>query len=343
MSEHKEHTPLSASRIKTLENCSFLYYCNYILRIPQSTNLGATKGSVVHEVFETLLDSKYKEDYDIIVEAGTTKASQFIYNKIVELMLEEKMDPKEYQHIDEMILVGLKNDFFVEGSILLAPEYKFDITNEENTIRIKGFLDKPVIKDDKIIIYDYKSSKKKYEGEEKDSNIQGLVYSLVAKKIWPTLKPVIKFIFLQFPDDPIITLEFRDTTLKGLEKYLEMIQEKINNFTEKDAKQNMAADKIPKDGGFNGNLLCGRAKYAGQLKKDGTLMYSCVYKWPFSYYVSLKDGKIMNSDFNKDSLEVKDGEIIEKRNFEGCPRFQQTLNNFQKASIQDFPNALNDF
>ena len=43
---------LSASRIKTLETCSWSYWCNYHLRVPQKQNEGALRGTVCHLAFE---------------------------------------------------------------------------------------------------------------------------------------------------------------------------------------------------------------------------------------------------------------------------------------------------
>ena len=349
MSEEKkiEHTPLSASRIKQFQTCSWSYARNYIDRIPQLGNSGSAKGSIAHEVFELLLDSKYKVEYDKIVAQNTIKASDVIYKLVFESVDKNPIlinKEKELKHIEEMILVGLNHDFFVEGGKLISAEYKFDIENEDKSVRLRGFLDKASIKDDKMIVYDYKSSKKKFSGEDLSSSIQGLAYSFVAKRLWPHLRPVIRFVFLQFPKDPIQELEFNEATLKGFEEFLRYIQVKIDNFTEKDAKENFAADKKPSGEGFDGSLNCGFSKYPGQMKKDGSgPIFSCQYKWELDYFVSLKDGIITNSSFKEEELVLKDGETIEKRRYFGCPRFNNTIKNFNTPISPDFGNVLNDF
>ena len=43
---------LSASRIKTLETCSWTYWVNYHLKIPQRSNDGSDRGTICHTVFQ---------------------------------------------------------------------------------------------------------------------------------------------------------------------------------------------------------------------------------------------------------------------------------------------------
>ena len=52
---------LSASRLKTLETCSWSYWCNYHLKLPQKQNEGALRGTVCHLVFEMLVKKKHKK------------------------------------------------------------------------------------------------------------------------------------------------------------------------------------------------------------------------------------------------------------------------------------------
>ena len=39
----EELVRLSASRIKTLQSCSWSYYSNYVLKLPQTNNSGAMR------------------------------------------------------------------------------------------------------------------------------------------------------------------------------------------------------------------------------------------------------------------------------------------------------------
>ena len=147
------------------------------------------------------------------------------------------------------------------------------------------------------------------------------MYSLFASKKWPDKKPIIRFIFLQFPEDPILELEFTEDTLKGFEYMLADDSVKMQNFTKEDALANLAAyQPIPKTGEFSGKLLCGFAKFPGQLKKDGTVMFFCPSKWPFTYYkVKNKEGNFIISIKTQFDYQLKEGEYFEEVHFDGCP------------------------
>jgi ATP-dependent helicase/DNAse subunit B len=322
---------LSASRIKTFKSCSWLYWCKYGLGLPDTTNSGALRGTICHLIFELLLESRHKKHQEIISEKKTIKASPPI-DRLVKKHLKQSgiFDAENYDLMDEMIVVGLRSDFYVEGSELLDPEFEFDITNESPSYRIYGFIDKIAKFKNKneILISDYKSSKGKFKGEDLESNVQAMIYSLVAKKTWPKLKPVVEFLFLRFPKKPIQRLEFSDDALEGFEYYLEEVYKSIRNFDEKDAESNFAADKpIPKEG-FSGKLMCGFAKEKGQLKKDGSLMWHCPYKFDFSYH-ALKDknGNVLKTDF-ENTFSPKKGETVEKMNYDGCPRHNGDMLDF---------------
>ena len=76
MSKHT--SALSASRIKTLQQCSWKYWCNYILKLPDTSNDGASRGWICHLIFELLGESRHKKHYDAIVSEGTIFASKAI-------------------------------------------------------------------------------------------------------------------------------------------------------------------------------------------------------------------------------------------------------------------------
>jgi len=223
-----------------------------------------------------------------------------------------------------MILVGLKTDFYGPKKngkpIAIETEREFEIKNESPKYNIKGFIDKFIEYDNSILIQDYKSSKGKFEGEEIESNIQGMMYSLVSKKINKDKKPTAEFIFLRFPDDPKQTVEFSDYQLTGFEHYLEYVNGIVNNYSEEDAKSNFAADaQMPKKG-FKGPLLCGFAKVPGQLKKDGSKMWHCPYKFGFEYYEILKDDDTVSHTSKE---KPSDGVKYNIKKYNGCPKHAQ--------------------
>lgn len=347
----KKLTPISASRIKTFENCSWLYWGNYHLKLPQIQNDGAKKGEVCHNIFELLLNKKHKHNFDQIIKLDSVSGSKSV-ERLIKTYLKKLALPTDlttFIQIDKMILVGLKTDFFVKDGTLVAPEFKFDIYNEEPKYHLKGFMDKPYLRGHEVIIDDFKSSKKKFEGEDEESNLQALFYSLAAKKLWPDLEPKVRFIFLQFPEDPLMEVKFTSEALKGFEYYLDMMQNKVMNFSEAEATKNFAADMIVKGNEFKGKLLCGFASHPKEKKKDGTKKWHCPYKFPFDYFIVRKEsGEIAYTAFEKPTV-LKPGEKIESAKYEGCPRFKSVLDNFtpdsskNKSQPKVVQNVLDDF
>jgi len=338
--ENKVEKILSASRIKNLESCTWSYWCKYHLGLPEKNNEGAMRGSICHLVFELIQTKKHKKHFKLITKSNRIESSPSITRLVNKHLNAYGINTEEnYEMINDMILVGLHDDFYCKGSTLLDPEYEFKIRSESPKYTVRGFIDKAAkyTKDKKILIKDYKSSKKKFEGSELTANLQGMIYSLVATKVWPKLKPVVQFCFLKYPKEPIQQLEFSKQELSGLEAYLSHVYNIINNFNEEVAASSFAADKpFPKKGeGFKGPLNCGFAKYKGQLKKDGSVMWHCGYKFAFEYYALVdEDGVQLKTAFEKNELTASKGQKIIKQKYAGCPR--HTSSAPKEESTDDF-------
>ena len=312
----KKKLYLSASRIKTLEECSWKFHCKYNLKLPDGTNSGALRGTICHLIFELLLNPRHKKHFDSIIKKNDISGSEAITRLVIKYLEKDKdimgeegsSDYKEnYDLINKMTLVGLKLDFFGDGGKIDGPEQKFVIQNEKPKYNVLGFIDKPIQykKDGIIKVVDYKSSKSKFSGEELTANLQAMIYSLAAKRLWPEIKRVVvQFMFLRFPRKPIQELEFSEKDLKGLEHYLEYIYNYIETFDDEKAKSDYAADKSIR-------WMCGPAKSG----------WICPFHKPFKYYALLgKDREVLKSSHDND-LEAKDGQTIEEREYDGCPRF----------------------
>ena len=284
------------------------------------------RGSICHLIFELIQTKKHKKHFKLITKSNRIESSPSITRLINKHLNAYGINTEEnYEMINDMVLVGLHDDFYCKGSTLLDPEYEFKIRNKSPKYTVRGFIDKAAkyTKDKKILIKDYKSSKKKFEGSELTANLQGMIYSLVATKVWPKLKPVVQFCFLKYPKEPIQQLEFSKQELSGLEAYLSHVYNIINNFSEEVAASSFAADKpFPKKGeGFKGPLNCGFAKYKGQLKKDGSVMWHCSYKFDFEYYALVdEDGVQLKTAFEENELTASKGQKIIKQKYAGCPR-----------------------
>ena len=327
-----ERVTLSASRIKTAQSCSGLYWFKYILKAPDKSNDGAKRGTICHLVFELLGDEKEKKNYEKIIE----KQDVFASAKVKKLILTEAKnsnvdDQENLDLIKKMTLNGLNYDFFGEsmGEIdesFSERDFDFDVDDGEVSYKTKGFIDKLFIKNEKAIIRDFKSSKDVFKGKDLEDNLQDLMYTLAVRKLFPKLKKIYsEFVFLKFsPEKGVIKMSpVSDEELRGFEYQLTSIQKYLDNFNEKIAMKNFAAKAdFPKDNSFGGPLLCGYAKSADEKKVDGSPKWFCPAKFAFEFYQIKKDGKIVDSCFIKEKKEYEkkyaEHEFLLFK-YEGCP------------------------
>jgi hypothetical protein len=303
--ETKNLKVLSASRIKTLETCSWVYWNNYHTKVPQSQNDGALRGTICHTVFELLLNKRHLENYKRIIKKNAIDGDKGVDALVKKLAKKVKLDDSNYKLLNDMILVGLKHDFFGEHGDIVKPEYSFNIESQEPKYHIRGFIDKPIKTKKEMHIIDYKSSKYKFRGDDLEANIQAMMYSLASKKLWPKLKPIVKFLFLRFPKQPIQELTFTDEQITGFEHYLEHINDYVNKFDENSAKANFAIDN---------------EKNKWMCKVGG---WKCPYKDPYEYYVKLNDkGEVVETSLENNFKDIK-GFKVETRKYEGCPKWPQ--------------------
>ena len=314
----KKTVYLSASRIKTLESCSWLYWGKYHLHLPDTGNDGAARGTVCHRIFELLLSEKNFKYFELIMSEKSTAACKAVC-RLVRILLKKEgfYNEENYDLCLNMIYIGLKCDFFGGEDLIYGepyierPEESLKIENKKPTWNARGFIDKPIqYKDTRTLkIVDYKSSKMKFRGEELTGNIQAMMYTLAAHKIWPDKfdRVIVQFLFLKFPRSPIQELEFSKEELKGFELYLEYVNKIVSKFDERSAQTNFAID-----GGWKTKWMCGPTKSG----------WECPIKKPFDYYNLVDEkGNFIKSSF-KDDLVPEKGQKVEKKSYEGCPKFQ---------------------
>lgn len=332
-----ERVTLSASRIKTVQSCSWLYWAKYKLKLPDRGNDGSSRGTVCHEVFEFLGDKKNKKDFDKIIQKQDIFASKKVKDLVLDLAKKEGVsDEPNMTSIKTMTLNGLNYDFFGEEFGKLTQEFsekdfEFDVIDDDLNYKIKGFIDKLFIYGDKAIIRDFKSSKDVFKGKDLDDNMQDLMYTLAVKKMFPEIKELYsEFLFLKFDLNSkgcIKMPSISEEEIRGFEQYLTQVQKYLDNFTEKTAKSNMAAKAdYPKDNSFGGPIMCGKAK-KGQLKADGSPAWCCSAKYDLEYYHILDDkNKIIDSCFIEDLDEYiekyKDKKVeFSIYQYKGCAAF----------------------
>ena len=350
-----ELTPLSASRLKTAQTCSWIYWCKYKLHLPDRSNDGASRGSICHLVFECLGNPRHKSHYKKIIKSGTVKGSDAVWKMITNYAKKLNVDDEDnLSLIDTMTVNGLHYDFF--GGELDNPtesisekSFNIEVDSQGKKYRIRGFIDKLFLysKKKKALIRDFKSSKQVFKGKEVTDNLQNLMYALAVQKLYPQyLKRESEFVFLKFDltedlfgkkGSGIVRMgNMDDQELEGFEYYLTEAQSFIDNFSYQDAINNLAAkQKYPSDGTFGGPLACGKDGFKmsrGQpvLDDNGNPIkaFICGYRKPFRYYVLInKKGKVLKTVFEEDKLELTAdenlGEKIEERKYDGCPHWNR--------------------
>ena len=312
MAEQKKY--VSASTMKSLEQCSWKYYTNKHLKVPDKNNDGARRGTICHALLEYLQNEKHKTNYDRIIDADDINGDPACLRLTRRHFDVADMDDKSKENFDlvkKMIMVGLKHDFFCteNGGKIGKAETDFLLESKDPEYIIKGYIDKHALYDKgkTLKIIDYKSSKKKFSKADLDGERQAMLYTLASQTLWPKAKRIIfNFLFLKFPKQPIQELEFSSEAIKGFEHYISRVFKIVNNFTkEEHAVANFAADNK------KNSWLCAAGK-----------TWVCPQRDPYSYYVLLdNESRILNSSMKKGDLKASKGQKIEKRKYEGCPRW----------------------
>ena len=350
MTKHK--SALSASRIKTLQQCSWKYWCNYILKLPDKSNDGASRGWICHLIFELLGNPRHLKNYKLIIDSGSIFACPALEKLVMHHATRLNVsDEDNLKLMDEMTMNGLHYDFFGEDDE--APDeaiseqyFDIEICKDDISFRMRGFIDKLFLYKDKsyALIRDFKSNKQMFKGKEITDNLQNLMYSMAIRHLYPEVKKTeSEFLFLKFDMekdmfnnpgkgvlrmDPVLKEE-----LTGLEYELSEIQEYIDTFDEEKATANYAANQgYPKDGTFGGPLACGKDGYKMRqgkplLDKKGEpiVAFICSHRKPMEYYALIEDEKVIKTCFTENKEDLikiqKENQEIKLMEYSGCPHW----------------------
>lgn len=348
---NKHSSALSASRIDTLKGCSWVYWSKYKLRLPDSSNDGASRGTICHMIFELFGAERHRSKYDLVLDTN----SIFKCPPLKRLVLyhAKKLgvdDDENLELIDSMTLNGLRYDFF--GKDFSSPDesiseksFDIEISGEDKSYRIRGFIDKLFLysKGSYALIRDFKSSKQVFKGKKVTDNLQDLMYSLAISHLYPKYKnKQSEFLFLKFDlskdmfghsGNGVLRMEpLSKEELSGFEHELTEYQKQIDSFDEDNASENFAGSQsYPSDGSFGGPLMCGKDGYKisrGKpvLDKNGDPIkaYICAFRKPFSYYALIGEcGNVLRTVFEEDEKDLikikKEKEKIKLMEYSGCP------------------------
>jgi len=317
----KKKLKLSASRIKTLKTCSWIYWCNYILKLPNGGNDGSSKGAVVHLVLELLLKPKHRKHFNSIIKENHIYGSKVIKRLVIKHANRLRVgDENNLADINKMTMTALNLDFFCKGADRIVPEEEFTIETED--YKITGFIDKLAhYGKSKMTITDYKTSKRQFEGDDIDGNIQAFMYSLYVYKKYGVI-PEVTFLFLKFPEAPEIKPKTcTQEELSGFESYLTYLKDYLANFDIYKATANYAADNPDM------KWLCGFARTKGELKKDGSVKWQCPLKYETNYYalIDLKTEEVLKTSLKRKDLVEKEGTKVHFLRYFGCPKYGNKL------------------
>jgi hypothetical protein len=320
---------LSASTIETFQTCSFIYFANRILGVPDLGNEGSSRGTIVHEIAELLSDKKHSKTYKKVVKKKDVFCDKALSRLINYHARRLRVDSEEnLAMINEMAFIALNWDFWGQERgkpTRSLSEYAFDFLCDIDGKRykVKGFIDRAFIYEDTktILIRDYKTSKEKFKGHKISFNLQDYIYRLAMSKEYPDYNIIMEFLFLRFPDSPsMITEPISADALEGFEYYLTDIQNYLDHFTIEEAYKGFAKNKgYMKDGTFGGIMKCGKIG----IKKDGiTPFYVCPYRQAFNYYeLQNEKGEVVKKAREDNILDVmpKKGQKLVEKKYNGCP------------------------
>jgi RecB family exonuclease len=212
---------LSASSVKTYEQCPRKYYFNYIEKAPRKHWDHLDLGNLCHKTLETF--------HRIYMEEGLDNKKTL--SKLMSYSFEEAR--KEYPKMRNNLLSEAKNllkDYLLMIKSLGMPVVKgvetpFNILIT-NDIMLRGFLDRlDIMKDSRFRIIDYKTTKNvKYLDE-----FQLLVYGLWLKQQYPEMKSFRGSYVLLKHGSKLKEFDFNIQDVEKLKKKLLYYAEKIKN------------------------------------------------------------------------------------------------------------------
>lgn len=303
---------LSPSRVSTALNCSYEYWLKYTRKIPDVKNKGSARGDITHYILENLIRPDRREKVEKILSTNdpwvipsVLRMAQIWYRRI------KILEPADLEKVRLFILRALRENFYEEGAEKVEYEYYFNI--ETDKYHINGFLDKVAFYSDRIRIRDYKTSKRKFNKEELEFNLQNYFYRFAIWKTFPQLRIDFDFLFLITKQPVQVAPHVSDDEMAGFELWLNQMSDYLTDFNYEKAIQN--------PGKFNPKCKfwkCG--KPLGSINSEGEPAWHCSMRYPFLYYSLEEDGKILKTSRDIDELnrECKEGQKIFQKEYEGC-------------------------
>ena len=305
---------ISASSIKTLTDCSLLYYYSRVLKVPERVWAKTVMGSLAHSIFECLRNPCHRHHFDAIT-APVTSVDYNLSPALARLvrMWQEKHKIEQWliDELNGLLYVGLlcidfhwtNADKDESGAPkVYGPEHEFKLILDDGT-EIKGFIDDMAMVGGIMVIRDFKSAKRKFAEADLPHNIQSMIYALY---VWQRfgVPSMTQFVMLRHPPTKRAPEKHLQTVYSpspthftGLVSYLKSIYARINAFGLEDA-------------------------YAFPHQDEGFCRNVCSYLEPFDYYalVSRDNPSVILSTFKLDNVPQFDhaSQMLVVKHHPGC-------------------------
>ena len=146
--DFKKNIVLSYSSMNNYYKCAFRYYLANILKIDIfNENFSQYVGNLFHHVLEVCLNNE-NEEIDCVYD-------DYIKNNNFEFSEKNKFFLKTLKDEIKFIITTIKEQY--SYSDYNACYFEKEIEIDEDDVKFKGFIDKLLIKDDKMVIIDYKT------------------------------------------------------------------------------------------------------------------------------------------------------------------------------------------
>jgi putative RecB family exonuclease len=224
-----EQLRLSPSRVNDFSNCPLLYKCRIIDQIPESPNLDAERGTLVHTVLHDLFESPAHQ-------RTLQKAQELLpisWQRQLEVNPElAPLISNEKDWLDRANSL-LTTYFELENPTLFEPTYR-ELHLEQNldpNIYLHGYVDRlDVAPTGEVRIIDYKTGKAPKPGWEDKALFQLRVYALLFWKEKQVIPKLLQLIYLG--DSNVLKNSPTESDLLATEKKLMLIADQIRQTIE---------------------------------------------------------------------------------------------------------------
>lgn len=150
---------ISASRLNSLDQCSWKFYCEEVLKLPSKTHPKTLVGTITHGILECLLNPRHQDKYNRIIQEPSSVYNCPVVSRYIKIQQNKHgIEQKLIDDIDEMVLLVLKSTDYLDKKAdeRFAPEHEFKFKIADK-YEVKGFIDRIYRKNNLYCIIDYKT------------------------------------------------------------------------------------------------------------------------------------------------------------------------------------------